>query len=79
MHLATARAARWRDDFNAFYDKSDPEEAEVYLKRWCYGAKRLRLEPIKTFVATVEAHWNGIIAWQQYRLSNVWPSYCASL
>ena len=70
MQLATARAARWRDDFNAFYDHSDPEEAEAYLKRWCYGAKRSRLEPIKSFVATVEAHWSGIIAWQQNRLSN---------
>jgi transposase len=70
MQLATARAARWRDDFNAFYDHSDPEEAEIYLKRWCYAAKRSRLEPIKSFVATVEAHWSGIIAWQQNRLSN---------
>ena len=70
MQLKTARAARWRDDFNAFYDKSDPEEAEVYLQRWCYGAKRSRLEPIEVFVATVEAHWSGIIAWQQNRLSN---------
>ncbi len=70
MQLKTARAARWRDDFNGFYTLTDPEEAEAYLKRWCYGAKRSRLEPIKAFVATVEAHWDGIIAWQQSRLSN---------
>ena len=70
MQLKPARAARWRDDFNAFYDKSDPEEAETYLQRWCYGAKRSRLEPIKAFVATVEDHWSGIIAWQQNRSSN---------
>ena len=70
MQLKTARAARWRDDFNGFYDHSDPEEAEAYLKRWCYGAKRSRLEPMKAFVATVEAHWDGIIAWQHSRRSN---------
>ena len=70
MQLKTARAARWRDDFNEFYNKSDPEEAEAYLKRWCYGAKRSRLDPIKAFVATIEAHWDGIIAWQQSRLTN---------
>lgn len=70
MRLHTARAARWRDDFNAFYDHSDPDEAEAYLRGWCYGAKRSRLEPIKSFVAMVEAHWQGIIAWQQNRLSN---------
>jgi transposase len=70
LALKTARAARWRDDFNEFYTKTDAEEAEVYLRRWCYGAKRSRLDPIKEFVATVEAHWEGIIAWQQSRISN---------
>lgn len=70
MQLKTARAARWRDDFNEFYNKTSTEEAEAYLRRWCYGAKRPRLQPVKEFVATVEAHWDGIIAWQQSRLSN---------
>ncbi|MGH8297421.1 MAG: transposase, partial [Steroidobacteraceae bacterium] len=70
MQLKTARAARWRDDFNGFYDKDDPEEAEAYLRRWCYGAKRSRLDPIKSFVATVEAHWDGIIAWHKNKVSN---------
>ena len=70
MHLQTARAARWRDDFNGFYDQPTPAHAEAYLRRWCYGAKRSRLEPIKDFVRLVEAHWDGIVAWQQSRLSN---------
>ena len=70
MQLQTTRAARWRDDFNEFYKKETTEEAETYLKSWCYGAKRSRLEPIKEFVATVEAHWEGIIAWQQSQISN---------
>jgi transposase len=70
MQLKTARAARWRDDFNGFYDQQTPAAAEAYLRRWCYGAQRSRLEPIKEFVKTVQAHWDGIIAWQQSRLSN---------
>jgi transposase len=70
MHLQTARAARWRDDFNGFYDQPTPAHAQAYLRRWCYGAKRSRLEPIKDFVRLVEAHWDGIVAWQQSRLSN---------
>lgn len=70
MQLKTARTARWRDDFNGFYEQSTPAEAEAYLRRWCYGAKRSRLEPVKEFVRTVEAHWEGIVAWQQSRLSN---------
>ena len=70
MQLRTTRATRWRDDFNEFYNKASAEEAEAYLRRWCHGAKRSRLEPIKEFVAMVEAHWEGIIAWQQSPLSN---------
>lgn len=70
MQLKTTRAARWRDDFNGFYDQPTAAEAEAYLRRWCYGAKRSRLDPIKDFVRTVEAHWDGIISWQQSRLSN---------
>jgi transposase len=70
MQLKTARAARWRDDFNGFYDQPTPAHAEAYLQRWCYGAKRSRLEPVKAFVRLVEAHWDGILAWQQSQLSN---------
>ena len=67
MRLETTRAAGWRDDFNDLYKLASTEEAETYLRRWCYGAKRSRLEPVKEFVATVVAHWDGIIAWQQSR------------
>jgi transposase len=70
MQLKTARAARWRDDFNGFYDQPTPQQAETYLRRWCYGAKRSRLEPIKEFVRLVEAHWDGIVSWQRSRISN---------
>jgi transposase len=70
MQLKTTRAARWRDDFNGFYEQPTRDAAETYLRRWCYGAKRSRLEPVKEFVRTVEAHWEGIIAWQNSRLSN---------
>jgi len=67
--LATARALRWREDFQAFYDQ-DPAYAPEYLRRWCHGAKRSRLQPVKDFVALVEAHWDGIVAWHANHLSN---------
>ncbi|MDA8343583.1 MAG: transposase, partial [Actinomycetota bacterium] len=31
MQLKTTRAARWRDDFNEFYNKTDPEEAQGHV------------------------------------------------
>ncbi|MGH3698089.1 MAG: ISL3 family transposase, partial [Pseudonocardiaceae bacterium] len=67
--LATARALRWREDFQAFYDQ-DPSYAPAYLRRWCSGATRSRLQPLKDFVTLVEMHWDGIIAWHKNHLSN---------
>lgn len=67
--LASARALRWREDFQAFYDQP-ADYAEEYLRRWCYGAKRSRLQPIKEFVAMVERNWDGILAWHASRLNN---------
>jgi transposase len=67
--LATGRALRWREDFQAFYDQH-PSYAPDYLRGWCAGAKRSRLAPIKDFVALVERHFDGIIAWHVTRVSN---------
>lgn len=67
--LATARALRWRQDFQAFYDQ-DPSYAPAYLRRWCAGAKRSRLQPIKDFVTLVEKHRDGILAWHASHLTN---------
>ena len=66
--LATARAWRWKDDFNGLYEQP-VRQAEAYLKGWCYGAKRSRLEPLKSFVRMIEAHWEGIVHWHQTRTS----------
>jgi transposase len=67
--LATARAYRWRWDFDGFYEQP-PELSEAYLARWCRGAIRSRLEPLKKFVRTVRSHWEGILSWQRTRASN---------
>ncbi|MCA1708950.1 MAG: transposase [Actinobacteria bacterium] len=40
------------------------------MRRWCYGAKRSRLQPIKDFVTLVEKHWDGLLAWHASRLNN---------
>lgn len=67
--LASARALRWREDFQAFYDQ-DPAYAEEYLRRWCNGAKRSRLQPLKDAVTTIERHWDGIVSWHRTRITN---------
>jgi transposase len=68
LQLATARAHRWREDFQGFYD-IEPDQAEAYLTRWCAGAMRSRLEPLKDFVAMLRRHWDGILAWHRTHLT----------
>jgi transposase len=68
LQLATARAHRWREDFQGFYDQAI-DQAETYLTRWCAGAMRSRLQPVKDFVAMVKRHWDGIIAWHRSHLT----------
>src|SRR5664280_903520 len=74
MRLATARALRWREDFQAFYDQPQ-QAAEAYLRHWCYGAKRSRLEPLKHFVALVTDPWVGQLThtlhWSLFPLAGV--------
>ncbi len=67
--LATARAYRWRWDFDGFYNQP-PELAEAYLERWCRGAIRSRLAPVKKFVRMIRTHWEGILCWHRTRVSN---------
>lgn len=67
--LATARAYRWRWDFEGFYDQP-PELAKAYLARWCRGASRSRLEPITKFVRMIDRHWDGIVQWHLTKVSN---------
>ena len=67
--LTTTRALRWREDFQAFSDQRSGYAPE-YLQRWCTGAKRSRLQPIKDAVTLVENHWDGIITWHTNHLNN---------
>jgi transposase len=68
LALATARAHRWREDFQGFYDV-DADQAEAYLSRWCTGAMRSRLQPLKDFVTTLRRHWDGVLAWHRTHLT----------
>jgi len=46
------------------------DEAEHYLRNWCRGAKRSRLQPIINFARMVEEYWLGIIRWFASRITN---------
>jgi len=67
--LKTARAYRWMLKFDHVYELP-ADEAEHYLRTWCRGAKRSRLQPIINFARMVEEYWLGIIRWFASRITN---------
>ena len=69
MQLKTARAVRWRDDLNHYWSV-EPEDAAAYLDTWCRRAKLSRLEPIKSFVETIQRNRQGILRWHDSYISN---------
>ena len=43
---------------------------EEGLRRWCAWADRCRLEPFRKLSRTLKAHWQGIVAFMETRLTN---------
>jgi transposase len=67
--LKTARAYRWMLKFDHVYELS-VDEAEHYLRAWCRGARRSRLDPIIDFADMVGEYWLGIVRWFESRITN---------
>ena len=63
VRLKSVRAYLWKEKFQKFWDYTSPYWAEVYLKKWCNGAMRSRLKPIKDFVKTIRRHQPLILNW----------------
>lgn len=61
--LKTVRAYHWKESFRLFWEYEDPYKASKYLHRWCNGANRSRLKPIKAFVKTLRKHEELILNW----------------
>lgn len=61
--LRTVRAYLWKEKFQLFWEYSSPYWARRYLRRWCKGAMRSRLEPLKKFVGTLRRHEDLIMNW----------------
>ena len=61
--LATVRAYLWKEKFQLFWEYTSPYWARLYLQRWCKGAMRSRLGPLKKFVRTMRAHEELILNW----------------
>lgn len=68
--LATVRAYTLSQQFDSFYELTDPDTAEEYLRRWITEVNATDLEPLHNFARMLEDHWLGVIRWHHSRISN---------
>jgi len=61
--LRTVRAYLWKEKFQLFWEYTSPYWAKRYLRRWCKGAMRSRLAPLKKFVGAMRAHEDLLMNW----------------
>lgn len=61
--LKTVRSYHWKESFRLFWEYECPAAASKFLRRWCRGANRSRLKPIKAFVKTLRRHEDLILNW----------------
>ena len=64
------KASRLKDEFELFWEHSDPSAAQRFLKNWTTAALRSRLEPLRKFVQMIRRHLSGILAFIESRLTN---------
>ena len=65
--LKSVRGYLLKQSFRLFWTYKSPYWAEWYLKKWCAGAMRSRLDPIKDFVRTIRRHQPLIMNWFRAR------------
>lgn len=69
-NLKTGRAYLIKLALQDVYFAPTRENGEVRLKSWYSWAIRSQIEPVKKVARTVKAHWDGILAWFDSKLSN---------
>ena len=68
--LETVRAYTLAQQFDSFYELTDPDTAEEFLRRWIIEVDSSGLEPLSKFARMLEDHWDGVIRWHHSRISN---------
>ncbi len=61
---------RLKELFSDFWDIQDKEEAEGYLAFWCDLAQESNIFPFQKAIATIKAHWSGIINYIESKVNN---------
>jgi transposase len=70
LYPKLGEAYRLRQLFLDVFDVRDAQEAKGYLWFWCDQALEAGIVPFKKFVNTLKAHWWGIVAYFDRRVTN---------
>lgn len=68
--LQTAKAHGQLAAFQDLLKARQPQEAVDGLKWWCAWVMRSRLPEMKRVVTSIRAHWDGLVAYLETRLTN---------
>lgn len=70
MYPKLGEGYRLKQMFSDFWDIQNKEEAEGYLAFWCDIAIESKIFPFQKAVATIKAHWIGIINYIESKVNN---------
>ncbi len=68
--LETARAWRMKNRFQEIYKAATKDEFEEQLKEWVKWIMHSNIVPMKYVAKTIKAHWEGIVNWITFKVSN---------
>lgn len=64
------KAYRLKTLFNDFWEFDNIEEGSAFLAYWCDLVKEEGIFPFNKFVATIKAHWTGIVNYIESKIAN---------
>jgi len=70
LNLKTMKALNIREAFQQIYQAPTAEIFDKLLRKWYLWATHSRIEPIKEAAYTIQRHWDGIVNWFDYKISN---------
>ena len=70
LNLKTMKALNIREAFQQIYQAPTSEMFDKLLRKWYFWATHSRIEPIKEAAYTIQRHWDGIVNWFDYKISN---------
>ena len=70
LYPTLGEAYRLRELFMDVFDIVDIDEAKGYLWFWCQKALEAKIQPMTKFANTIKAHWWGIIAYFDTKVTN---------